>query len=241
MIKLTIVIPIFNEGAFITSSVNEIMKELNSIENGKLLLVNDGSTDDSLVKINALVDTHPNVMLLNLNKNCGYGGAIKAGYLCASKFSSHILFMDSDLTNSPKDIKKFYKGVLNGYNYIKATRFEKKGGMVGVPLYRQVHSLLGSFVARLMFGLKITDPTNGFRLIKVGLIDFEKITNKGFASILDELYLISNSKEVRYLNIPVVLTSRDNNQRNSSFVYSFETYKSYLKPCILKLKERIFL
>jgi dolichol-phosphate mannosyltransferase len=239
-IRLAVVVPVFNEGAGILFSIRAILKSVREIPNAKLVVVNDGSKDETLSILIAEVKKNGNEFsIVDLPDNRGYGGAILAGYKYSSEFASHVLFMDSDLTNSPDDIRRFYDLIIEGFDYIKASRFDLGGGMTGVPVFRLIHSKLASLISRLLFGVPISDPTNGFRAIRVGLIDYAAIKSLGFSSIMEELYLVSNVPGVKWSNLPVILTCRRDHQVKSSFIYSFQTYKEYLRPALKKLKERL--
>lgn len=239
-IKLMVVVPAFNEGSTIYRTANEIFKHISKLADVKLLIVNDGSVDDTQLELEKLKSLNASIEILSLCKNKGYGGALIEGYKLATHSSTHVLFMDSDLTNCPSDIFKFLDAFKGGADYVKASRFEKGGGMIGVSKFRQYHSKLGAFIARLLFDLPISDPTNGFRALKVGLIDYEQIKSHGFSMILDELYLINKNKNLKIVNIPVVLGARGEGQKKSSFSYGVETYIAYLKPALLSFYERIF-
>lgn len=238
-IILTIVVPAYNEGRTIYRSAREIANKIDIIEGASMLIVNDGSSDETLSEVKKLERVNSKVRVLDLPVNGGYGAAILEGYRYASQYSTHVLFMDSDLTNSPQDIYKFYRALLDGCDYVKANRFAPGGGMSNVPALRKVHSTLGAIIARFMMNKRIADPTNGFRAIKVGLIDYNSITAKGFSFILEELHLISKIKDLRFVNIPVILGSRSDDQKTTAFVYDFRTYYSYLKPCFISFFERI--
>lgn len=238
-IKLTVVVPAYNEGLTIYRSAKEIANRVESINGTSLLIVNDGSNDETLSEIKKLESQNSRVEVLDLQKNSGYGAAISEGYRYASRYSTHVLYMDSDLTNSPDDIQRFYDSLSQGNDYVKATRFAHGGGMSNVPLFRKLHSTLGAKLARYLMNKNISDPTNGFRAIKVGLIDYTSITSTGFSSILEELYLISKIKDIKVANVPVILGSRSGDQKKTSFTYGYKTYLAYLKPCVISFYERI--
>lgn len=138
--------------------------------------------------------------------------------------------MDSDLTNSPDDIKLFYKA-LKKYDYVKASRYENYGAMIGVSYLRRINSVLASFIAKFLIGNKYTDPTNGFRAIKVGIIPFESLISNDFSIIMEELAQITTNSNISTFNIPVILKCRTTEARKSAFIYNFKTYYRYLIPC----------
>ena len=231
-LKLAVIVPVYNEEASILSNIQYIYSKVIELKNCTLIVVNDGSTDNTKTKLLILKkNLKSKFNYVNLQINSGYGRAIKAGYLKAKKINcTHVLFMDSDLTNSPDDIYLFYNA-LEKYDYIKASRYESCGAMINVPFYRRVHSVIASYIVKLLIGKKYSDPTNGFRAIKVGLIPFELLLSDDFSIIMEELTLVARNSNIRSLNIPVILTNRANEARESAFIYDVKTYCRYLKPC----------
>lgn len=235
-LQLAIIVPAYNESGSIGNSVCEIYTKVKRIPSALLIVVNDGSTDstyEELCSLDIYKDTKKFV-IVNQHLNTGYGGACIAGYNYAKSVGcTHVLYMDSDLTNSPDDILKFYEFLKSGFDYVKASRFEIGGGVLGIPLYRRIHSSFGAYVARKLLGNNVSDPTNGFRALRVGLIDYEKTKSRGFPLIMEEIAIVAISNNLKLANVPVLLTSRETHQRNTSFNYSIKTYFNYLYPCLL--------
>ena len=100
--KFSIIIPIFNEEKNITILVDEILSNLKSFDSFEIIIVNDGSTDNSLKEINILKKNNSKIKLLNLKKNMGQSYALREGII-SSNFNS-IVTIDGDGQNNPKDI-----------------------------------------------------------------------------------------------------------------------------------------
>ena len=104
---VSIIIPVFNE----QKTILEILKRVNAqkIKGVKfeIIVVNDGSTDDTieLLKQNKVLYNR----LIDLKKNKGKGAAIKAGMLSAK--GSYILFQDGDLEYDPVDYKNLLEPI----------------------------------------------------------------------------------------------------------------------------------
>jgi dolichol-phosphate mannosyltransferase len=140
--------------------------------------------------------------------------------------------MDSDLTNDPNLIPLFEKAVQQPVDVVKASRYIPTGGMSGVPWQRQIVSWIGNRVASLLCNVGIRDCTNGFRAVRLALLKNVAFQERGFPSIVEELYLLKRAG-ARFAEVPYVLTARTDNQAGSKFRYNFQTFYRYLKYCLL--------
>ena len=71
-----------------------------------IILVNDGSVDNSEHLIKSKIKNSNKILLLSHRHNIGYGAAIKTGIEYSKNLASYVVFADSDLTNPIDDIKK---------------------------------------------------------------------------------------------------------------------------------------
>ena len=103
-LALSIVIPVYNGAGSITELVRAL-EELR-IEGGhEIILVNDGSPDDSLDVCWALVDgASVPITLIKLARNFGEHNAVMAGLRHAS--GAHVITMDDDLQNPPEEVER---------------------------------------------------------------------------------------------------------------------------------------
>ena len=231
----------YNEFAGAKICALKILESLNEIANkSALIIVNDGSVDNTAEELIGLKAAGFNFIYIEHDVNRGYGKALQSGInYAASKGFEYVLFMDSDLTNNPADIKHFVGKMNDGFDVIKASRYSLGGGSVGVPLKRVIISRLGNLVAKYLYGLPVADCTNGFRAVKMNLLQSLSYRENGFSIIMEELYLLQ-FKTANFENIPVILYARTNELKPSSFIYSFETYWKYikypLKSFILRIK-----
>jgi dolichol-phosphate mannosyltransferase len=127
--------------------------------------------------------------------------------------------------------------MLDGVDYIKATRYGKSAGVAGVPWHRRLVSLLGNAVARQLFGLPIHDLTNGFRAVRTSILAQLALTENGFAVIMEEL---CQAKPLArsYAEVPYVLTSRAAGQGRTHFTYDLKTYAGYLRYALKSARVR---
>ena len=136
--------------------------------------------------------------------------------------------MDCDLTNHPKYLEDFYKKMIKGYDYIKATRYGKNASVFGVPFQKKIVSIVGNLIARNLYGLPLKDLTNGFRAAKVEIMKTIDLKENGFVIIMEELYYVKSIAKT-FCEVPFELTSRADSQGKSKFSYGPAAIYSYLK------------
>ena len=231
-LKLCIVIPIYNEQDIVRNSIDTILNYTRKLPPiVTVLLVNDGSVDATEQIVSEIINNQEldKLILISHSKNEGYGAAIKTGINFAStKEYDYILFMDCDLTNHPKYLEDFYKKMIKGYDYIKATRYGKNASVFGVPLQKKILSIVGNLIARILYGMPLKDVTNGFHAAKVEIMKTIDLKENGFEIIMEELYYVKSIAR-SFSEVPFVLTSRAASQGESKFSYSPTAIYSYLK------------
>ena len=115
--KLSILIPVYNEEKTLLNILERINES--KIENFdfEIIIINDGSDDDTLNVIKENSDLYDKV--INLDKNRGKGYAVKSGLKIAT--GDYVIFQDADLEYDPKDFIKF----TNLINKLLITRNQK--------------------------------------------------------------------------------------------------------------------
>jgi dolichol-phosphate mannosyltransferase len=232
--SLAVVIPMFNEAAGAAACVRAVSAVLETLPvRCRLIVVNDGSADATAAELATAAASHPGVEVVAHAVNRGYGAALRTGVeMAARQGLDYVLFMDSDLTNSPTDIPLFVEAIATGADVVKATRYRSGGAMRGVPWTRQVISRTGAFVARLLFHAGISDCTNGFRAVRTSLLLRLRLREQRFPVIVEELYCCIFVAD-RFAEVPVVLTNRAEGLRRTSFAYRPSVFWRYLKYALL--------
>jgi dolichol-phosphate mannosyltransferase len=238
--SFAVVVPAFNEESGIVACVAAICNILGQLPNrAGLIVVDDGSSDETVARVRAVAAEHPDLTLVEHPVNRGYGAALQTGALEAARGGfEYVLFMDSDLTNDPASVPAFAAEMARGVDVIKATRRARGGGYRGVPLARIVPAAVGNRLAGVLFGLPLTDSTNGFRAIRTELLTSLEITERGFAVIMEELRLLRPVART-YAEVPVILTSRSGELRASAFSYSPSALWRYLRYPLLAAVDRL--
>ena len=123
---ISIVIPIFNEEENIIKLSNSITSALSKFDY-EVIFINDGSTDNSEIKINEIIKKFNNFKLINLRRNYGQTAAMQAGF--DNAIGKVIIPMDGDLQNDPNDIPILIEKLNEGYDVVsgwRKNRYDKK-------------------------------------------------------------------------------------------------------------------
>jgi glycosyltransferase involved in cell wall biosynthesis len=230
-LNFCVVLPIFNEQECLSSCIKNISNYLANVKGRTgIIAVDDGSTDDSRSILEMLKADIPNLILAFHETNQGYGGANRtAAKIAHENHFKYALVMDSDGTQAVEYIESFIRPMMDNIDFIKATRYSKGGGVIDVHWKRVLISRIGNKLAGFFMDAPLSDFTNGFRAIKVDLWANLKTTERGFESLIEEVYLARKLKGVSFDEVPYVLTARVIDGSVSKFRYTPSVYKRYLK------------
>lgn len=174
MIKYSIVIPVFNEEEVLPETYKRLTSVMSSLNSEyELIFIDDGSIDNSSIKIKEFYKSDKSVKLLELSRNFGHQIAISAGIEYAS--GNAIIIIDADLQDPPELIPQMIEKWEEGYEVVYGKRIGRKG-----------ESFLKKVTAFIFYRLfqKLTNSdvpldTGDFRLIdkKVGNV-IKKMSEK---------------------------------------------------------------
>lgn len=126
---LSVVVPVYNEYENIPLLYNAVVDALKNIQDWELILVDDGSRDNSLEALRELAakDTE-HVKVIGLRRNFGQTAAIAAGIDHAS--GEIIVLMDADLQNDPSDIPAMLDKLNEGYDLVSGWRKNRQDNLL---------------------------------------------------------------------------------------------------------------
>jgi glycosyltransferase involved in cell wall biosynthesis len=166
---LSIVVPCFNEEESVDIFLKEIKKVLAGC-NFEIIFVNDGSSDNTLIKIKELAEANSNVKYISFSRNFGKESAIYAGLKNAS--GDLICLMDADLQHPPDMLPAMIEGITaEDYDVVAARRVSRKG-----------ESKIKSFFSRLFY--KMFNRIADMDLVE-GATDYRVMKRQVVDSILD--------------------------------------------------------
>ncbi len=135
---LCIIVPCFNEEQVIEqtwAAIHHVVCDLVHVST-QIYFVDDGSTDTTLFKLNALARRDPDVRVISLSRNFGHQAAISAGLDLADRQADCVLVMDADLENPPALIPKMLDVLDHGHDVVMGVREAERA----VPLWNRLAS-----------------------------------------------------------------------------------------------------
>lgn len=159
MIMLSIVIPVYNEQETLSALYESVNVELEGIERElkeknpsvskpqvEVLLVNDGSTDNSRPIMESMVQNNSAYRLISLSRNFGHQAAVSAGMRSAR--GAAVVLMDADLQDPPELIKGMIEKWNKGFDVVYAVRRKREAKFVknmAYKAYYRVKALLSDY------------------------------------------------------------------------------------------------
>jgi polyisoprenyl-phosphate glycosyltransferase len=127
MKRISVVVPCFNEEEVIEETHKRLSGVLNNLTNFQceIIYINDGSSDSTLQKLEALSKQEPNTKVLSFSRNFGHQNAVSAGLEYSSGDCTVII--DADLQDPPELIKDMVTLWEQGYEVVYAVRKYRKG------------------------------------------------------------------------------------------------------------------
>ncbi len=164
MFDFSVVIPVYNGSQSISSLIETIKKDLTGY-NFEIIMVNDGSKDNSAIICKEISEKHNNITFVNLRKNFGEFNAV----ICGLDFVSgkYAAIIDDDFQNPPSEILKLYQTATEGdYDVVYCHYEDKKHHW-----FRN----LGSWGINLLTTYLLKKPSDlylsSFKIIKKDVID----------------------------------------------------------------------
>lgn len=169
--KLSIVIPAYNEEESISGTIESIEEALTNIRiDHEILIINDNSKDGTLKVLQELANKNENIRFITNTGPNGFGYAVRKGL---ENFKGDcVAIMMADLSDSPYDLIKFYTTMLEGnYDCVFGSRFMKGGKLVDYPIVKKIVNRIANLVIRIVMGIAYNDTTNAFKLYKKEVIE----------------------------------------------------------------------
>lgn len=186
--KLSLVIPCFNE----SDSIDQMVAQLNTIRPDlerrgpfELVLVDDGSTDDTYDRLHTAFDDWGNVLIVQHDRNRGLGAALRTGFTHAR--GAVIVTTDSDGTYPFTSIPALLNLLQPGVDIVTASPYHPQGGVDGVPAYRLMFSKGASFLYRVLVDPRMHTYTAMYRAYRREVVERVPTTADGFLMVTELL------------------------------------------------------
>jgi glycosyltransferase involved in cell wall biosynthesis len=159
----SLILPAYNESERLTSSLPKVVEYVSQRQMAaEIIVVNDGSKDDTAEIVRKYASMHPIVRLIENPGNRGKGYSVRNGMLHAH--GEVLLFTDTDLSSPIYEADKLFAAISNGADVAIGSRWLQRHLQTErQPLLRQLYGRLFNLALRAMLGLSYRDTQCGFK------------------------------------------------------------------------------
>ena len=202
--KISVIIPTFNEENTIIELLKRVKKQSDEGSNLEVIVVDDCSTDNSKKLLTENPDLYNKLILLN--KNLGKGGAVREGLLNAT--GEYILFQDADLEYNPKDYKKIFN-IIHEHkaDVIIGSRFLSPKYTRVHYFYHKVGNRIITFLFNILYNTTFTDIYSCYLSFKRDLIEPNNLKSNSWAQQAEILATAVKSSSI-YYEVPISYSGR---------------------------------
>lgn len=224
--KYSIVIPAYNEGARIPATLRAVVDCIRARGwNAEVVVVNDGSRDDTAEVVREFVLGAPEVRLLENPANRGKGYSVRYGILHA--LGDIVMFSDADLSSPIEEAEGLFAAVAAGADIAIGSRWLATSRQTHrQPLYRQFFGRCFNLLTRMVMNLPFADTQCGFKAFTRSaaqtVFQLQTIERWGFDP---EILFIALKRGYSIQEVPV------------SWAHDARTRISYLRDGVQMLKE----
>ena len=203
---ICIVIPTYNNGGTIAAVVNSTLEECQDV-----IVVNDGSTDDTSLQLKAIAG----ITIVEYARNRGKGYALKQGFKKALEMGfAYVITLDGDGQHYPEDIRRFLQAnidhpgalIIGSRDLTNADR----------PKGSSFANKFSNFWFCIQTGRKLDDTQTGYRLYPVRKLNFIRLLTSRYEAEL-ELLVFASWHGVKLVSIPINVYYPPREKRVSHF------------------------
>ena len=216
---ITVGIPAFNEEKNIAGIITKITQKGYSV-----IVCNDGSTD-----LTGIIAEKMGAIVINHQKNLGYGASIRSIFLKAIELDSDILVtFDADGQHRVKDIQSVLDPIIkNDADIVIGSRFLNNDDK-NVPKYRKLGIKTITNIANTSTGLKLTDSQSGFRAYSKRILRDIVPSDYGMGAST-EILIKANKKTSRIKEVPITVSYQGDTSIHNPVSHGFSVILSTMK------------
>lgn len=174
-----VLMPVYNEAATVGAVIDAVRRRFD----GEIIVIDDGSDDGTALVLAARDD----VAVVRLDRNCGYGCALRIGFDVAAELSyERLITMDCDGQHEPAHIPQFLAALDEGWDIVSGSRYLPDSGTHGdVPPDRKEINARITHVVNATTGWSLTDSFCGFKAYRMAALRSLTLREPGYAMPLE--------------------------------------------------------
>jgi glycosyltransferase involved in cell wall biosynthesis len=231
---LSVVVPVYNEAASLPSLLAELVPYCRD-RNWNLILINDGSNDDTLAILKGY-EQNPDIKILHHKVNQGYGGALKTGI--QNTESQYVVTIDADGQHSFSDMDELFQfSQEKGADLVVGNR----GKQSPSGIYRHIGKWMIRRFASLLMPVHIEDLNSGFKLYQTRLAQRYLDICPDSMAFSDVITLVFINKHHLVLEYPISIKKRASGKSTITTFTAIQTVIEIINITMLFNPFRIFL
>lgn len=243
---ISVIVPVYNEPQNIEKTLQRIYANIRLPK--EVILVYDSESDTTLPVLEEIKADFKDLRVLKNNIYPGPSGALITGFNVASK--AHTLVMMADLCDDITDVDNILTKFSPCCEVISFSRFSeggsaqlnkprKKFNKVLIKHYLKIIlPKLASLIMGVFGGLKITDPTNSYKIYSTQMLKSLNLKSRTSFSVTLEIIMKAKALGYRFNEVPTKWTDREFGKTNFPLVKSLIAYLPWF--CIIFISNRIY-
>ena len=206
--KLSIIIPCYNEEKLITTVLEKILQT--KLDHGlekQIIIVNDGSTDNSANAIDTFCEKNPSAISIHQQTNSGKGAAVRTALQQVN--GDIIIIQDADLEYDPNDYNKLLHPIIDGHaDIVYGSRFMGSGPHRVLFFTHTIGNKLLTFLSNLFTGLNLTDMETGYKMFRADVLKQVHLNENRFGFEPEVTAKTSRIKSIRFYEVGIAYYGR---------------------------------
>lgn len=200
--KLSVIIPVYNE----VDTINEIVRRvMNTGLPFEIIIIDDGSTDGTREVLSGLMENEI-IHIKLLDQNYGKGFAIRVGLKAAQ--GDVVLIQDADLEYDPRDYPTLLKPLEEDIcDIVYGSRF-LGGARRPILFWNMVANKLLTLTTNILYNNILSDMETGYKVFRINVLDGIQLNAKGF-EFEPEFTVKMLKKKARIYEVPISFNPRD--------------------------------
>jgi len=179
MVKLSVVIPCFNEEQTLRACLENLFDIADENLSLEIIIVDDCSTDQSFSIATELVENYSEIKLLRHERNKGKGAALRSGFAKAT--GDFVAVQDADLEYDPIDLKRLLIPLINDdADVVLGSRFLSTGAHRVLYFWHYMGNRFLTFLSNMFTDLNLTDMESGYKVFRRDVLQSINIEENGF-------------------------------------------------------------